>query len=177
MFAFGFCHLTICEIRLHRCMLILSALQHSEGKYTMTFIHPAAYMPSESTGSGCYTTNIPVRVSAGFGKRIRLEVLDFQSGSSNWQCQRQHGLPAAYILANTCFLIAILANQFRGGQEDHMKDLSRNSGTREVCFAVLFVLILKAWLGEFSRRHLRIFDATISAIASEFFIFCLLLVY
>lgn len=38
-----------------------------------------------------------------------------------------------------------------------------------LCFAVVFTL--KAWLGKLSRRHLRIFDTTVSAIASKFFIF------
>lgn len=39
-----------------------------------------------------------------------------------------------------------------------------------LCFAIVFVFTLKAWLGKLSPRHLRIFDAT-SGIASKFFIF------
>ncbi|CAK6446394.1 unnamed protein product [Pipistrellus nathusii] len=73
-------------MKLHNCMLILSALQHSEGKYTMKFIHPTAYMPSESSGfcvlhhehsSPCLWWTS--RVSARFGKRVWLEVPDFQN--------------------------------------------------------------------------------------------------
>lgn len=168
----------ICETKLHDGMFILCFTAfwveiHNWSSFTLLHIclqSSGFWVLHHEHSSPCPLVDIPTFL-LGLGKAFGLKcwlsemVLATGNASGSMDFLFLTFLPRRDVLP--CFSLF----QEVGGRTTWRNCPGTHEPGMSLCFEAVFVFTLKAWWGKLSPRHLRIFDATVSGIASKFFIF------